>query len=76
MKIFGIRSHSNNMFVGLVVVPSPLISNLYEISSLNIQSMIRRVNDRGRPVAAAAAYDWGAAATLVGLGRRGLGFTF
>jgi len=47
MKIFGIRSHSNNMFIGLVVVPSPLISNLYEISSLNIQNMIRRVNDRG-----------------------------
>jgi len=61
------------MFVGLVVVTSPLISNFYEISSLNIQSMIRRVNDR---VGAAAAYDWGAAATLVGLGRRGLGFTF
>jgi len=36
------------MYIGLVVVPSLLISNLYETSSLNIQSMIRRVNDRGR----------------------------
>jgi len=36
------------MFIGLVVVPSLLISNLYEISALNIQSMIRRVNDRRR----------------------------
>jgi len=48
------------MFIGLVFVPSLLISNLYEISSLNIQSMIRTAED----VAAAAAYDWGAAATL------------
>jgi len=32
--------------IGLAVVPSLLILNLYEISSHNIQS--RRVNDRGR----------------------------
>jgi len=31
---------------------------------------------QGGQQAAAAAYDWGAAATLVGIGRRGLGFTF
>jgi len=46
LKLFGISTHF--MFIGLFVVPSLLISNLYENSSLNIQSLIGRVNDCGR----------------------------